>query len=443
MKKLLVLFTFLLPLFIEAQVVAIIRLDDGTFIVNAPSGRDWTEYDVISGAFNLFDNPREIIDDSETDKIKYFGNWHISDTLFIPDKDDGGNCYCSWSQSANDSLVFRFTNSTWFGWYGELMKHQGIADVYWQNEYITTVDTYGPDDERLTLNWFKDDLDTGTVYTFKLIATGEKNALSTGTSVVNQYFKLVVPDVVEPPIEPPDTIPPADPNNPVTLANGIIALASTYQDNTDIIYPPANSMDGDFDSRWSAEGDGQWLQYELPEFQELESIEIAVAWGNVRTYYFDLLFGNDGVSWDQSLLDQQTDPANELGYTRIGLSNWGAKFLRIVGHSNSVNLWNNYTEVRINLKVTIPPDTIPPPIDPPDTIPPIDPPIDPPDTVIQVVTFKLIPLGVYVVNTDGNLSVHFGTYEEAITHAMEVKKNNPDAGVWVQNILTKVEIRDP
>ena len=40
-----------------------------------------------------------------------------------------------------------------------------------------------------------------------------------------------------------------------------------------------------------------------------------------------------------------------------------AKFLRINGNGNSANLWNGYTEVRINIIVAPPP--IDPPIDPP------------------------------------------------------------------------------
>ncbi|KKM85613.1 hypothetical protein LCGC14_1287210, partial [marine sediment metagenome] len=54
------------------------------------------------------------------------------------------SCHCSWSQSPNDSLVFKFTNTRQFEWYGELMEHHGIVDLYWEDQYVTTIDTYDP-----------------------------------------------------------------------------------------------------------------------------------------------------------------------------------------------------------------------------------------------------------------------------------------------------------
>ena len=67
----------LLP-FISVGQVATIQLKNGKAIVNAPSGRDWTDYSVVPGGIIVHDNKMSIIDDSQVNEIKYSGKWRIS-----------------------------------------------------------------------------------------------------------------------------------------------------------------------------------------------------------------------------------------------------------------------------------------------------------------------------------------------------------------------------
>ena len=189
MKQLLYILLFL-SFQVSAQVVATIKLSDGTFINNAPSGRSWVEYKTVPGGIIPYpEMDTLIIDDSDIGKITYYGNWRIStEQIFMPNE---SGCNCSWSQSPDDSLVFKFTNARRFEWYGEKMLHQGIVDLYWENQYVTTIDTYSPNDISMYRHWYIDDLDTAKVYKFKLIATGNKNAASSGHYVVNHGFFLI------------------------------------------------------------------------------------------------------------------------------------------------------------------------------------------------------------------------------------------------------------
>ena len=191
----------------KVESVATIKLADGTFINNAPSDRSWVAYNTIPGSIVPYlQKDTLIIDDSDISKITYYGNWKISTGgIFIP---SSSSCHCSWSQSPNDSLVFKFTNTRRFEWYGELMEHHGIVDLYWEDQYVTTIDTYGPNNIPMYRHWFIDNLDTSKVYKFKLIATGNKNVASTGHYVVNHGFMLIntIPDI------PIDTIPPIIPD---------------------------------------------------------------------------------------------------------------------------------------------------------------------------------------------------------------------------------------
>lgn len=55
-------------------------------------------------------------------------------------------------------------------------------------------------------------------------------------------------------------------------------------------FPPEAALDGDHKdtSSWKAEGEGQWLQFDLGESRQLTGIQIAFGQGDQRQYRFDL-----------------------------------------------------------------------------------------------------------------------------------------------------------
>ncbi len=59
----------------------------------------------------------------------------------------------------------------------------------------------------------------------------------------------------------------------------------------------ANVLDNDLNTRWSANGDGQWIQFCLNDTLSVTGVQIAFYNGNVRTSTFDVLVGNDGNTW--------------------------------------------------------------------------------------------------------------------------------------------------
>lgn len=187
-----ILILILLP--ILTQVKATLSLTNGQFINNAPSGRDWTAYKVNEVTTYEVNSDTSYFDDSQTDKMTYSGKWVNAPT----------GCQCSYSNTLNDSLVFIFTDATYFEWRGELMSHHGIADIYFDGKYIGPVDTYDARNISITRNWKAEKLDTAKVYKFKLVVTGKKNTLSAGAYIVNHGFRIIN----EPAIIPPVVIPP-------------------------------------------------------------------------------------------------------------------------------------------------------------------------------------------------------------------------------------------
>jgi hypothetical protein len=109
---------------------------------------------------------------------------------------------------------------------------------------------------------------------------------------------------------------------------------------------PANVLDGDLNTRWSANGDGQWIQFCLEDTATVSGVQIAFYNGNTRTSTFDVLTGNDGLNWTNALTNRVSS-GTSLNLETFSFSARAARYVRIVGHGNSVNAWNSYTEVKI------------------------------------------------------------------------------------------------
>lgn len=120
----------------------------------------------------------------------------------------------------------------------------------------------------------------------------------------------------------------------------------------------ANTIDDSLDTRWSAEGDGQWIQYDLGQTFSVSRILIAFFHGDERTADFEIQASSDAANW-QSLL-RETSSGTTLQQEGYALPNTVARYVRIVGYGNSLNAWNSITEVGIRGVAYSAPDTTPP-----------------------------------------------------------------------------------
>lgn len=109
---------------------------------------------------------------------------------------------------------------------------------------------------------------------------------------------------------------------------------------------PANVLDNNLSTRWSASGNGQWIQFCLSDTVSVTGVQIAFYSGNTRTSSFDVLVGNDGINWTTASAGRVSS-GTSLNLETFTFTPRDAKYVRIVGHGNSVNLWNSYTEVKI------------------------------------------------------------------------------------------------
>lgn len=114
---------------------------------------------------------------------------------------------------------------------------------------------------------------------------------------------------------------------------------------------PANVLDDDLNTRWSANGDGQWIRFCLDDIVSVSGVQIAFYNGNTRTSTFDVQVSNDGAGWTNAATGL-TSSGTSLNLETFTFTARTAKYVRILGHGNSVNAWNSYTEVNIQTSGT-------------------------------------------------------------------------------------------
>ena len=120
---------------------------------------------------------------------------------------------------------------------------------------------------------------------------------------------------------------------------------------------PANVLDGNEDTRWSAEGSGQKLFLDLGGVQNPTGMKITWYRQDIRTSAFEILLDNAALSGRIS---------SEMGKSTLLTFPDGsrAKQITIVGYGNSQNNWNSITTVEVSgyqLTEPVPPEPEPGP----------------------------------------------------------------------------------
>jgi hypothetical protein len=131
--------------------------------------------------------------------------------------------------------------------------------------------------------------------------------------------------------------------------------ASTFQSPN----VPANTVDGNLATRWSAQGDPQWIQYDLGSVNTVNFVQVAVYQGDTRVQTFDLQTSSDGTNFTTVAAGLKSSGTTTALETYNLPSPASARFVRLLCHGNSVSNWNSLTEVEIWGSNT-PPPLLPP-----------------------------------------------------------------------------------
>jgi hypothetical protein len=139
---------------------------------------------------------------------------------------------------------------------------------------------------------------------------------------------------------------PAGSNTPTPAPVEVTLPASAATASTNDGNVPANALDGSLDTRWSALGDGQWLQLDLGATRTITHVRIATFNGNQRQSRFDLQISSDGLAWSNVLTGALTS-GTTLAEETFELDDVPARFVRYLGHGNTASAWNSVTEVSV------------------------------------------------------------------------------------------------
>ena len=170
----------------------------------------------------------------------------------------------------------------------------------------------------------------------------------TEVSVFRSSAPVVTPTptatpVVTPPPTPTPTPTPTTPSGPVDVTPpGSAVTASTHDGNV-----PANTVDNNLATRWSANGDGQWIQYDLGVARTVSLLQIAWYQGNVRRSTFDAAVSDSATGPWTPLVTAQQSAGTTTALETYDVADGTGRYVRITGHGNTVNAWNSVTEVNL------------------------------------------------------------------------------------------------
>ncbi|MBE5040420.1 discoidin domain-containing protein [Ructibacterium gallinarum] len=108
---------------------------------------------------------------------------------------------------------------------------------------------------------------------------------------------------------------------------------------------PENTLDGDYDTRWAAEGD-QWIRYDLGEEKDLGAMGLSFMSGNERTNYFSIDVSSDDENWT-TVWEGETSGTTDKLAAYIFSQPVRGRYIRFFGHGNSSSGWNSVTEAII------------------------------------------------------------------------------------------------
>ncbi|MHC4405559.1 MAG: glycoside hydrolase family 88 protein [Planctomycetota bacterium] len=110
-------------------------------------------------------------------------------------------------------------------------------------------------------------------------------------------------------------------------------------------FGPENTIDRDLATLWGADGDGQWIRYDLGEVASVRRVFIAWYAGDRRKERFDIAVSNDAEQWRVVFSGASSGTAS--GPEPCDLRPFSARYVRITGHGNTSNSWNSMEEVFI------------------------------------------------------------------------------------------------
>jgi len=143
----------------------------------------------------------------------------------------------------------------------------------------------------------------------------------------------------------------------VTAVPVVSVVASANDGNI-----PQNTLDNNLATRWSANGDGQWIRYDFGAVMALSRLDIAWYNGTAWASAFEIQVSSDTVTWTSVFAGRSS--GQTLQPERYDFLTVTGRYVRIVGHgqwsgATPLSLWNSITEVAIYASAAAPVSSVP------------------------------------------------------------------------------------
>jgi hypothetical protein len=126
-----------------------------------------------------------------------------------------------------------------------------------------------------------------------------------------------------------------------SLAEKPISVTASADDGNS----PDRLIDGDLNTRWSASGEGAWVEFDYGAVSKINAIKAAFHKGDTRTTTFDVEVSQDGKTWEK-VITQQNSSGQTNGLERYDFKEVEARYVRLTGYGNTSNKWNSLTELQ-------------------------------------------------------------------------------------------------
>ena len=141
---------------------------------------------------------------------------------------------------------------------------------------------------------------------------------------------------------------PSSSQSQVQCTDGHIQNAITSASQTE--FPGTNVLDDNIDTRWSNNGVGSWIQFDLGTVNKLCDISIAWYKGNERQSNFIISTSNDGVAFTNVLNSKSS--GTTLNPEKYDIVDTNARYIRITVNGNTLNSYASITEISVNIVST-------------------------------------------------------------------------------------------
>lgn len=105
-----------------------------------------------------------------------------------------------------------------------------------------------------------------------------------------------------------------------------------------------NTIDGSFDTRWSSDMLGSYIDYDFGTVCDISFVSMAFASGNARKEMFAIAISEDGENWTEVYTGKNS--GTTLDFEGYYIGERKARFVRVYGYGNALNNWFSMTEFK-------------------------------------------------------------------------------------------------